>query len=96
MASSIPKTEQRVIILACMAIAVQLGLIGFAALRLGITVPTCVTNLKPFTAGAFITQAPDRYEVHMLARMWAFEPNVIRVPQGSVVDFYLTSKDVTH
>lgn len=40
--------------------------------------------------------APGKYEVYILAQTWAFVPNEIRVPQGSKVTFYMTSKDVQH
>lgn len=47
--------------------------------------------------------APDRYEVYILARMWAFSPGSVNfgeppitVPAGSQVTFYLTSRDVQH
>ncbi|MDZ7379280.1 MAG: cytochrome c oxidase subunit II [candidate division KSB1 bacterium] len=32
----------------------------------------------------------------MLAQIWSFTPNEVRVPAGSLVTFYVTSKDVTH
>lgn len=40
--------------------------------------------------------AANKYEVYILAQAWAFQPNQIRVPVGSTVTFYLTSKDVLH
>ena len=40
--------------------------------------------------------APGRYEVNMIARMWGFDPNEIRIPKGSTVTFYLHSQDVLH
>ncbi len=46
------------------------------------------------------------YDVYIVARMWAFDAgsdekdergqDVLRVPVGSTVNFYLTSADVTH
>ena len=96
MTNKIPSVEKVILGIALSGCAITLGLVGYAALRLGISVPTCVTNVTPFTEGQFITHSPSRYEVHMLAKMWAFEPNVIQVPAGSTVDFYITSKDVTH
>lgn len=39
---------------------------------------------------------PGRYEVNMIARMWGFDPNEIRIPKGSTVTFYLHSQDVLH
>ena len=40
--------------------------------------------------------AANKYEVYILAQAWAFQPNLVRVPVGSTVTFYLTSKDVLH
>lgn len=40
--------------------------------------------------------APNRYEVYVLAQAWNFQPREIRVPVGSTVTFYLTSRDVQH
>ena len=96
MEKGIPKLEKRIIVVAFVLSAIHLSLIGYAAWRLGIRVPSCVTNVKPYTTGRFIEQGPNRYEVHMVAKMWGYEPNVIRVPAGSTVDFYLISKDITH
>ena len=40
--------------------------------------------------------APNKYEAYILAQAWNFQPGEIRVPVGSTVTFYLTSKDVQH
>ena len=40
--------------------------------------------------------APGKYEVYVLSQAWAFTPKEIRVPRGSSVTFYATSKDVQH
>jgi len=39
---------------------------------------------------------PGRYEVHMTAQVWRFEPSEVRIPVGSTVTFYLYSKDIIH
>jgi len=59
-------------------------------------VPTCVTSVKPFEEGELIQVAPGRYEAHMVAKKWSFIPPHLKVQRGSVVDFYVTSKDVVH
>lgn len=92
----VPDVEKRVILAALLFAAVQLAVIAYAAMLLGVTVPSCVTNVRPFTAGEVIAVGPGRYEVHVVARMWEFEPERISVPKGSIVDFYVTSADVTH
>ncbi|GJM42255.1 MAG: cytochrome c oxidase subunit 2 [Ardenticatenaceae bacterium] len=40
--------------------------------------------------------APNKYEVYILAQAWSFAPREVRVPVGSTVTFYLTSRDVQH
>lgn len=38
----------------------------------------------------------NQYNAYILSQMWAFIPAEIRVPVGAVVDFNITSPDVTH
>jgi cytochrome c oxidase subunit 2 len=40
--------------------------------------------------------APGQYEVRMVAGIWSFAPAEIRVPAGSTVHFWATSRDVVH
>jgi cytochrome c oxidase subunit 2 len=92
----IPKVENRVLFASLIFSGVMLALIGYAAVRLGISVPTCITRVKPFEEGELIQVAPGRYEAHVVAKKWSFNPNPLKVHQGSVVDFYVTSKDIVH
>ena len=92
----IPLLEKKVFLAALLFAAGMLTLLGYAAWTLGVSVPTCVANVKPFSAGEVIAVGPERYEAHVMARMWEFEPDVIRVPKGSIVDFYVISQDVAH
>ncbi len=89
------------------AIAIALGLLLFffslivyAAKGLKIDLPTCITDVEPFTEGRLIKHAEKRYELHVVARMWFFDLDQgrteIEIPAGSVVDIYLTSADVVH
>ncbi len=94
--NTFPPLEKKIIGVALGFSAFSASLIGYAAFALGIQVPDCVTDVAPFTKGEVIRHAADRYEVHLVAKMWAFEPAVIRVPVGATVDFYVTSPDVTH
>lgn len=88
--------ERRVLAAALLFAAALLALISYAAVRLGLSVPTCVTNVKPFETGELITVGPGRYEAHVVAKMWSFDPDNIRVPKGAIVDFYVVSQDVAH
>lgn len=88
--------EKKVILTALTVSAVHLMLIAYAAIHWGLTVPTCVTNVKPFESGSITKIGDKRYEIHVVARMWNFDPSEIQLPTGSTADIYLTSKDVTH
>lgn len=94
--ASVHPLEKRVIGIALFVSAIHLGLIAFSAIRLGIHVPTCVTDVKPFESGKFFKQGPRRYEVHVVSKMWGFEPSRIVLPVGSTLDIFLVSKDVNH
>ena len=88
--------ERRIIIAAAIFIAAVTGLIAMSVRQLGIGVPTCLTDVRPFAESKIIEQAPKRYEVHYVAQMWNFEPADLAVAPGSTVDIYLATKDVTH
>src|ERR1700682_5537606 len=95
-ARGVPDIEKRIVVAALLFAGAMLALIAYAAVRLGISVPGCVTNVKPFTAGELIQVAPSRYEAHVVSKMGSFKPSPLKVPKGSVVDFYVTSSDVVH
>jgi len=86
-------------ILIIFAIAVTIA--GFA---MGIQVPAPVARVDPknvalegeFANPGLRELAPGKYEVYILAQTWQFNPKEIRVPAGSEVTFFVTSKDVQH
>jgi cytochrome c oxidase subunit 2 len=59
-------------------------------------VPQCVNFDKSYLTPRIDKIDDSTYEVYMVAQMWGFQPSEIRIPVGSTVDFYLTSKDVVH
>lgn len=93
--TKIPILEKKVLAASTLLVILPILLIAYSVYKLGKTVPTCST-LPPYTKAEVIEHGPGRYEVHMLARMWEFEPAHLRVPVGAVVDFYIISEDVTH
>lgn len=93
--TGVPLLEKKILAASFVFIALPLALIAVSVYKLGQRVPTCAP-LAPFTKAEVIQHAPDRYEVHMLARMWEFEPKVVKVPKGATVDFYIVSEDVSH
>lgn len=94
--ATIPDVEKRVVVASLLFAGAMMALLAYAAVRLGISVPGCVTSVKPFTEGQLIQVAPGRYEAHVVAKMFSFKPSPLKVPKGAVVDFYLTSQDVVH
>ena len=81
-----------------------LGAIGFATVIQGRVPPSHVEMLDPrgvFTDPRFsepgVTTNPDgSVEVNLVAQIWIFRPNEIRVPAGRPVTFRMTSPDVIH
>jgi len=78
-----------------------LALLVYAYAALNINVPACLTASQPFEKGEVITRydvltSQEKYEVHVVAKMWQFEPSDIFVRAGSRVEFYLSSADVNH
>jgi cytochrome c oxidase subunit II len=68
----------------------------YAAVAKDIDVPTCITDMDPFTTDTLFQTGPDTYELQMVARMWAFQPSTVRLAVGSTVDLYVTSQDIIH
>jgi cytochrome c oxidase subunit II len=88
--------EKRIAIAALVFLLAITGAIGLSVRLFGIGLPTCLTDVKPFQEGSIVEQGPKRYEIHLVAKMWAFEPAEISVLPGSTADIYVASKDVTH
>jgi cytochrome c oxidase subunit 2 len=72
------------------------GALVYSAAGLDISLPTCVTAVTPFKKGQVIDKGDNHYEVHMVAKMWAFDPPEVRLPPGADVDLYLSARDVIH
>src|SRR5574337_404612 len=92
----IENTERLPLIGAGLLVVIFLAALTYAATALNISVPTCVTSMAPFDQGAVIDHGNKHYEIHMVARMWTFDPAEIRLPPGADIDIYLSAADVTH
>ncbi len=90
------RVERAALIASGLLMAVFLVALVYAATKMKISVPTCVTDVAPFKEGKVIDKGNGRYEVHMVAKMWAFDPPEVRLPPGAEVDLYLSALDVTH
>src|SRR5215510_3367618 len=58
--------------------------------------PTKLAETAPFNAPGVVEIGPGRYEARIVAGIWLFTPNEIRVSAGSTVTFIATSRDVIH
>lgn len=86
-------------------IAIFIVVIGLSTVAYGLHPPSHVETIEPskiFTDPRFSklgtpVEMPDgTIEVQMVAVMFAFAPNEVRVPAGRRIRFRLTSADVTH
>src|SRR5262249_61251001 len=53
----------------------------------GRVVPARASETAPFDRPGIVQVAPGRYEVSMVAAVWSFTPNAIRVPLGATGRF---------
>ncbi|MDH4037185.1 MAG: cytochrome C oxidase subunit II [Candidatus Krumholzibacteria bacterium] len=90
------RSEKRVLVISTCLMLVFLSAVVYSVFGLGMDLPTCITDVEPYTEGHVIQRAPLRYEVQYVAKMWAFDPPLLEIPAGSTVDLYLTSIDVVH
>src|SRR4051812_5236011 len=92
--------EKGIITAAAIFVLTLAGVIALTVKQPGIGLPTCLTDVRPFLEGKVIdqgiAQAPKRYEIHYVARMWRFEPAEISLRPGSTAGIYLSTADVTH
>ena len=94
-------SEIAVGILVASLLIMFVGLLIYSYAFLNIKIPACLTATQPFEKGEVISRYDpftfrEKYEVHIVARMWQFEPSDIYVRAGVKVEFYLSSADVTH
>jgi cytochrome c oxidase subunit 2 len=58
--------------------------------------PAKIAEHPLFREPGVVETAPGQYEVRLTAQIWSFTPNEVRVPAGSTVTFWGTSRDVIH
>jgi cytochrome c oxidase subunit 2 len=58
--------------------------------------PTKLAETAPFNEPGVVEVGPSQYEARIIAGVWFFTPNEIRVPAGSTVTFIATSRDIIH
>lgn len=62
----------------------------------GVHIPGAEKKVQPFSKDTLFQVGPEEYELHMIARMWVYQPSTITLPAGSTVHIYIISKDVEH
>ncbi len=104
----IDRYERLFIYAAVVLLVVFMGALAVSSFAFGIRVPTAYEKVDPRTVATppspwglpaderIRELSPGNYEVYLLGQMWQFTPNLITVPAGSRVTFYVTSKDVQH
>lgn len=90
------RNEKRVLLASGSLMGFFLLLLVYSGLGLSVTVPTCLTDVAPFTQGKVEQKSPGTYDVYLVARMWFFDPGEIRVTPGADINLYLSALDVTH
>jgi cytochrome c oxidase subunit 2 len=96
--------ERGWIITSIVVLVVFLAAVTVASFALGFQVPAPEGRVNPQTVAkegpwadpGLRELAPGKYDAYILAQIWSFQPQEIRVPVGSQVTFYVTSKDVQH
>lgn len=104
----VDRTEKIFIIASIILVVVFALAIAVSSMAFNIQVPAPYEQVDPKTVAtppspwaAPVEErvrelAPGKYEAFLLAQTWVFQPNEVRVPAGSQVTFYITSKDVQH
>jgi cytochrome c oxidase subunit 2 len=90
------RLEKKLIYTALALIAVFTALVVYAGIGRGIVLPTAHEHLALFSQGSVVSQDNNRFEVHLVARMWEFDPAEIVLPQNAEVEFYVSALDVNH
>ncbi len=58
--------------------------------------PTCIPYDVGYTSSGVQQLDDSTFQVNLVAKMWMFQPDVIYLPVGAEVDFYLSTADVVH
>ena len=90
------KYEIRIIQFTLVLIAIFLFALLRATNKYSADLPACIPYDGSYTEPKVNQLDDSLYQIYMLAQMWSFEPEEIRLPVGAEVDLYLSSKDVVH
>ncbi len=90
------RLETKVIYISVGLMAVFAAMVLYASYGMGIVLPTHHQNVAPFTEETILPRENNQFDIHYVARMWAFEPAELVLPEHARVNFYLSATDVTH
>ena len=93
---TVDKSEKRVVGITLLVIGLFVFSLLYAKGKYKSDVPECLPYDKAYSEPKINKLDEKTYQVFSVASMWQFQPAEIYIPVGSEVDFYLTSKDVTH
>lgn len=92
----IDPTEKKIVLATMVLMGVFVFSILYAKEKYQSNVPECVPFNTAYLNPGIDTLNNHLYRVFAVASMWQFEPSDIKIPAGSEVDIYLSSKDVVH
>src|SRR4051812_19225383 len=93
--SLIDRSEKKVMMITGVVLSLLIFSILYARGRNN-DLPACIPYDKTYTEAKVVQLDDHLVQVYAVAAMWQFEPAQIKIPAGTEVDFFLTSKDVVH
>lgn len=88
--------EKKVILVSVGLMVIFAAMVLYAGFSMGIELPTHHQHVAPFTEEKVISAGNNQFEVHYVAKMWAFEPADLVLPENADVNIYVSSVDVNH
>jgi cytochrome c oxidase subunit 2 len=88
--------EKKVIFASIGLMIVFAFLVLYAGYGMGIALPSHEQHVAPFTEEQITDKGDNRFEVHYVAKMWAFEPAELVLPANADVELYVSAVDVNH
>ena len=88
--------EKKVILVSAGLMVVFAAMVLYAGYGMGIELPTHQQHVTPFTEERITSGDHNQFEVRYVAKMWAFEPAELYIPENADVQLYISSLDVNH
>jgi len=88
--------EQKILYASIALMLIFAALVLYAGLDLGIALPGCNDHIPPFKSSKVVTKQNNQFDIYYVARMWAFEPAELVLPEKADVNVYVSAIDVNH